>query len=193
MQRKYPQRPFSRVRRPHRAGGRVSRGFTLVELVITVVVLAVVAAIALPGFTMVINGNRLTSQVNSLVGSVQQARMEAVRLGRPVSLCRSTDGATCAGVGQWDQWIIVAPASGGQAAEVLRAESADGQVEITSPVDRITFGSNGLARGAGGGLLATTITVCMPTTRPSDNQRLVAIASGSRISTTSADGGGECP
>lgn len=172
---------------------RRSSGFTLVELVITVVVLAIIATIAFPSFTTVQNSSRITSQVNSLVSSIQQARMEAVRMGRPVSLCRSTDGATCAGAGQWDQWVVLAPASGGQPAELLQSSRAHPSVQVTSGVAQITFGSNGLARGAGGGLLATTLTVCMPTTKPAENQRLLAIASGSRLSTTSIDGAGACP
>ncbi|WP_043958459.1 GspH/FimT family pseudopilin [Lysobacter sp. A03] len=178
---------------PERNRSRRSAGFTLVELVITVVVLAIIAAIAFPSFTTVQNSSRITSQVNSLVSAVQQARMEAVRLGRPVSLCRSTDGATCAGAGQWDQWLILAPASGGQPAEVLQSSRAHPSVQITSEVQQVTFGSNGLARGADGGLLATTMTVCLPTTKPAENQRRLAIASGSRVSTTSIDGAGECP
>jgi len=179
---------------PVRFGAKTrTRGFTLVELMVTVAVLAIVAVVALPGFTMVFNSNRLSSQANALVASIQHARMEALRLGRPVSVCRSTDATTCAGSGEWSQWIVVAPASGGRAAQVIRSETANAAVEITSSVDELTFGSNGMARNAAGGLLSATLTVCIATTRPAANQRLVTLASGSRVAAVSAEGGGECP
>ena len=165
-------------------------GFSLTELMVTVAVLAVIMAIAIPSMTVVVNNNRLTAQANELVTGVQHARSEAVRLNSPVSLCQSADGATCSAAGgQWTGWITVIDATG----EVLRSQVLDGPVELTGDVDIVTFRGDGLARAAAGGLLSTQATVCLPTTKPAQNRRVVQIRSGSRVSTESQDGGGVCP
>lgn len=82
-------------------------GFTLVELMITIALFAILAAFAAPSFRTVIQNNRITTQLNDLVGSLQLARSEAVKRGQPVSLCKSADGAACNGGGNWNQgWIV---------------------------------------------------------------------------------------
>ncbi len=173
--------------------GEVEGGFTLVELVVTVAVLAIMMAMAVPSFTSLINSNRLTSQANELVASLQLARSEAVRRNRSVTLCRTTNGTTCAGAaGKWDRWIAVMPVGAG-AVEVLRDTSTKAPVQITAGVDSITFRADGLARNGGGALLATSLTVCMPTSKPPQNQRVVSLGSGSRMSIASASGAGSCP
>ncbi|WP_305804944.1 GspH/FimT family pseudopilin [Stenotrophomonas sp. YIM B06876] len=165
----------------------------MIELVVTVAVLAILVAMAVPSFTSLINSNRLTSQANDLVASLQLARSEAVRRNRSVTLCRTTNGTACAGaVGKWDRWIAVVPTAAG-AVEVLRDSSIKQPLQITSAVDRITFRPDGLARDAGGALLVTSLNVCMATSTPAQNQRVLAVGSGSRMSITSASGAGACP
>ena len=166
------------------------RGFSIIELMIGVAILAILVALAVPSLTSVINNNRLAAQANEFVTALQLARSEAVRLNTAVSVCKSDDGAACsAAAGPWTGWITVVDATG----EVLRSYAIDGPVGLTSEVDAVTFRGDGLARAAGGALLAAATTVCLPTTQPAQNQRVVRIASGSRISTEGVDGGGECP
>lgn len=65
---------------------RHSAGFTLVELMIVVAILAIIAAIAAPSFRTMIQNNRLTAAVNDVAGALQYARSEAVRRGRDVQV-----------------------------------------------------------------------------------------------------------
>jgi len=67
-----------------------ARGFTLIELMVTLTVMAIILAIAAPSFSALLASNRLTTQTNELVGALNLARSEAVRRSQPVTL-RSDD------------------------------------------------------------------------------------------------------
>ena len=170
---------------------RAEGGFTLVELAITLAVLAIIVTLAVPAFTSLINGNRLTAQANELVADLQSARMEAVKRNRPVTVCPSTDNATCSG-GDWGNRIITAP--NGAGVEVVRTSTAKGVLGVRGDVASVVFRADGSARAvAGGALLDATFTVCLPTTSPEQNVRAVTLASGSRVATAAQTTAGVCP
>lgn len=75
-------------------------GYTLVELVVTMAVAAILIAIAAPNVRTFIQNGRINTQINDLIGDLNFAKSEAVhRLGQVnVGICRSTDGASFAGV-----------------------------------------------------------------------------------------------
>ncbi len=64
-------------------------GFTLLELVITIALVAIVTALAAPNLRNAIQNNRLTAQSNDFAVAMQLARTEAIKRGRPVSICAS--------------------------------------------------------------------------------------------------------
>mgnify|MGYP006431161229 CR=1 FL=1 len=68
-----------------------SQGFTLIELIVTVSILAIGAAIAVPGFQNLIQSNRVSTQTNNFISSVKVARSEAVKQGQPVTM-RAVEG-----------------------------------------------------------------------------------------------------
>ena len=177
------------ARAPARSLTAWAHGFTLIELMVTVSVLAILLALAWPSFTALINNNRLAAQTNELVASLQLAKSEAVRRNARITVCPSADGATCAAAGPWTGWVTIVASNN----EVLRNATAKLPVQVTSSVDSVTYRGDGLARDAAGALLVANFTVCIPTGQPAENQRVLGVVSGSRMSTTTANGAGACP
>ena len=82
------------------------RGFTLIEVMMAVVVLAILATVALPSLRATVQNNRMTAQANELLTAFQLARSEALKRNAPVSVCPSSDSATCTGDDWEDGWIV---------------------------------------------------------------------------------------
>ena len=59
-----------------------SRGFTLIELMVTLTVMAILLSIAAPSFTSLMAANRMSTQTNEFIGALNLARSEAVRRGQ---------------------------------------------------------------------------------------------------------------
>ena len=178
---------------PKSAQARAVRGFTLVELAITVVVLSVLMAIAAPLFTGMSNGNRLTSNANEIVAAMQIARSEAVRRNARTAFCESSDGATCTGNTPWVGWLVIAV----EANEVVRAGVFEAPVQVSSSPNMINrtvlFRADGQAY-AGNDLLQANVRVCLPVTDPELNVRDINIAIGGRITVRPPiDAAGACP
>ena len=89
-------------------------GFTLVEMVVTLLILAILVGVGVPTFLDATLGSRLGSAANNLVVSLYLARSEAIKRNTTVKVCASTDGATCATSSSWQGgWIVIAPYSSG--------------------------------------------------------------------------------
>lgn len=82
-------------------------GFSLVEILVTLLVLTVLITLAAPAFTNILMTNRLATESNTFLSALHLARSEAVKRNVRVVLCISANGAACANSGGWHQgWIM---------------------------------------------------------------------------------------
>ena len=65
---------------------KLGRGFTLLELMVAIAVLAILATVGVPSFRELIQNNRVVTQTNELVSALNFARTEAIKRGRDVEL-----------------------------------------------------------------------------------------------------------
>ncbi|MDD5033548.1 MAG: GspH/FimT family pseudopilin [Methylococcaceae bacterium] len=82
-------------------------GFTLIELMVTLSVAAIVLTLAVPSFESSIQKNRLATQSNQLITALNLARSEAIKRGVQVTVCKSANGSACTTSGGWEQgWVV---------------------------------------------------------------------------------------
>jgi len=89
------------------AAMNAQRGFSIIELMTAVAIVAILVTVGLPSLRELMANNRLTSQINAFASSLSLARSEAVKVNRTVVVCPSSDGATCATGVDWNVgWIV---------------------------------------------------------------------------------------
>lgn len=70
------------------------RGFTLIELMITITVMAILLMVGLPSMQSFIAQNRLSGNANEFIGATMMARSEAMKRGSAVTICRAVNAET---------------------------------------------------------------------------------------------------
>ncbi len=82
-------------------------GFTLIELMITVALVAILASLAAPSFNALIVKRSVKAAADTLVSDMRFARSEALKRSTRTVICRSVNQTSCAGTGSWsDGWIV---------------------------------------------------------------------------------------
>jgi len=85
------------------------QGFTLIELMVAVAIAGILLAVGVPSFAEAVKESRISSQYNTMVGSLYLARSEAVKGPGQVTVCpRKTKGSSlCGGKSDWvNGWLI---------------------------------------------------------------------------------------
>lgn len=153
------------------------RGFTLIELVMSIAIVAILLTVGIPSFRAFIINNRIVTQTNDFVTALAHARAEAVRRNTRVTICRSnistSSSPACVPSSAWaDGWIVftdpVVFGTVDTGETILRVHEAL-PTNMTLAVsgfensgDYLQFLPSGLVSGVSGGSSATagTFTVC---------------------------------
>ena len=144
------------------------RGFTMLELVVVMSIVAILMAIAIPSYRYVTNGNRIAAEINGLLGDLQYARAEAVKQGQTVTVCVSSNGTACTGGTSWQKgWIVFSDVNGDQnytaaADTLLRVQATFTSTDTftaNNNLTAVTFNREGFATGAGGVPAGTLISL----------------------------------
>ena len=176
------------VRSLARAGVRGECGFTLVEMLVTLAIAAILTTVAVPSFAAIMHSVHLSAGANALLASLRLARSEAVRRGDSITICRSGDGTACAAQGGWDQgWIVFhdldanARLDAGDLLMQRHERLGEGYrlVGNTSVARGFVVNAQGVHRGLAGGMLAGTLTLCKRSAGPTEGRKIV-LSSGGR-------------
>lgn len=83
-----------------------NHGLTLIELLVTIAVVAILALLGPPMLANMLDTNRSIAHYNKVAGTLALARSESIKRGVIISVCGSTDGATCDTSDWEDGWIV---------------------------------------------------------------------------------------
>ena len=85
----------------------MSRGLSLLELIVTMAISTIIFSITIPVMAGLINQNRIATQVNHLRTSLELTRSTAIQENEHAVICKSDDGERCTRQGEWNQgWIV---------------------------------------------------------------------------------------
>lgn len=143
-----------------------NRGFTLMELIVTLAVLAIMTTLAIPSFRTTIMNNRLTTQANEFITDINIARSEAVKQGNTITIT-SKNGTNWA-----NGWTITD--SGGNTLRVHGAQ--DGTITLTGSAGTVTYQRTGFISSG----TALTFDICDD--RTGETGRRITILSTGRPS-----------
>jgi len=134
-------------------------GLTLIELLITVVVLAILLTLVMPNIRDTIARNRISATANDIITAINLARNEAVSRSATVSICPAAAGGAACSPGDWNEgWIVWADANADlgidPGEELIRSstESHNAETSISATGNLgngITFGGDGTVRNLG--------------------------------------------
>jgi type IV fimbrial biogenesis protein FimT len=116
-----------------------SRGFTLLELMVTLAIAVILASIAAPSFQNILASQRVQAATFDLLANLTLARSEAIKQNRSVTLAANNNGDA------WEDGWQIFPAD--QATEVVKevvkAQDAYSGIVIKAALDNVTYNRSG--------------------------------------------------
>lgn len=173
------------------------QGFTVIELMITLVVIAIILSFAIPGFTSMISSNAIASQTNHFSSAISLARSEAIKRNVSVMVCKRS-GNACSTSSQWESgWIIFADADADDALdsgeEIRLIEALKSNYTLRPSISNLnwlSFQSDGRVETNTGTFAGVTFRLCGP---DADNSQSRAITFNVIGQASLAKGTASCP
>jgi type IV fimbrial biogenesis protein FimT len=178
------QRPLA-TNTPRATGAR--RGFTLVEMLVTVCILGTLLAIAVPLARSFGHSMKLSSLSNAFLSQLHLARSEAIKRNGRVAICKSADGASCSAAGGWEQgWILfhdvdndgLRDAGEGVVQRFAALPPGFRLVGNVNVAKYVSFAATGGTRTSAGAFQAGTLTVCKSSETATEARQIVINAIG---------------
>lgn len=170
------------VRRHHE-----DRGFTLVELMVTMAIMAVLVTIAAPSMSTMIESAKLSSASNGLLSHLRLARSEAIKRNSRVVLCKSSDGIGCSSAGGWEQgWMVFHDVNNngtrdGTEMIIERELPLAASLRLTGNLNvarYVSYSPSGATKLVGGGFQAGTLTFCQRSAEGGEARQIILNAAG---------------
>lgn len=148
---------------------RQGNGFTLVEMVVVLAVIAIVMSYALPAYSRFVAQNKVQSFAYALLADLNNARSEAIRRGAVVEVCAASASTStscnAASASNWSKnWIMIADEGGASA--VLKVHQAEAGAVASASIASFRFAPSGRVSAAGditfrdsGATTSATVTV----------------------------------
>ena len=162
--------PGSKYKLLRNGHNSATAGFTLIELMVVVVIVAILLTLALPSFSVLSLRTKLKSYANEMVASVYLARGEAIKRNANMTLCIAKSNVDeCESSGDWDQgWLVMDP----NETVVKRYQKLSSGIVLfeTSSTPIITFNPSGLANAV------TEFTICQEAPNQGLEEKVVTIS-----------------
>ena len=173
------------------------KGFTLLELMTTLGIAAILSSTAVPGMQSFLLNSKQSSAVNQLVSSIHMARNAAVTRNSRVAICASGNGSSCGDVSWADGWIVFADDDRDQAVDagedIIAVSEKMENMTIASPQfsSAISYRGDGRVIAASNGGFAGGFTFC--DRRGSVKAKVLSIEANGRPNSTKSDLNGASP
>lgn len=146
-----------------RAHRRPAAGFTVIELMVVVVIIAAVVAFGIPSYKSVTTQNRMAGEINDIATDVELARSAAIKQGLPVTICPSTNptatpsgtSPSCSSSASWNTgWIVFIDTSGNQTFSTSTGDTLLRAHAAFNGTDTLTGSSGSAATGPFSGAIS---------------------------------------
>lgn len=162
-----------------------NKGFTLIEVLVTLVVLVILTTITMPLFTSIIQSNSTTSETNGFISYIMLARQEAVNRGFPVVICaKKFNQRECSGLKNWNNgWILFEDSDEDRNVDdekniIQLGEINNKDINLNSNSNNVMFLPNGFLSGKV--IFNFTINRCVD-----ENNKKIILSIPNKIETTS--------
>lgn len=170
------------------------RGFTIIELLVVVVIVAIVFTIAAPSVRLMMARNQVRTVSADLLSDIALSRSEASKRSQRVVMCPSSDQSGCSGSSNWGVgWIAFVDVD----ANGSRNTGTEPLLRVHDPIPTgVTIGSGGISslsfRAIGVVSSAATFDVCPATAGSGATGRQITMSIVGRIQALDAPSG-TCP